>query len=116
MSPTDEKIIILLDLIIPRAEITKEILPQVARMKIYFEQLELMKAIDTSGVLLDEIYGVLNDAFYDAWNKIDEHLGSDSFKNNFSKLSPEGQDAYWSVDNDLSAIRSDYLPWRPFDN
>lgn len=116
MPSADDKIIILLDLIIPRSEVTKEVLSQVVRMKLYFEQIELMKKIDLNGVLLDEIYESLNNALYAAWYRIDMHSGSENFKCHFSRLGPQGEDSYWSVDNDLSAIRSDYLPWKQLED
>ncbi|PWG15634.1 hypothetical protein [Salibaculum griseiflavum] len=111
MDKKDEKLMMLLDLTVPRAKVTEDVRETLPRLALYFEHQELMERLDPAELLRDDIADFLQHMYADALSTIEDEHDADAFKNYFEKLSEKGKDAYWAGDIAIDRIPKRYLPW-----
>lgn len=111
LNETDEKLLTILDLTVPRDEVARAVNETLERMALYFENIDLMQQIDTADVLLEDMIDLLKMSYNEAKSQIEEQSYAKSFKENYEKLSEAGKGAYWSGTINIDLIPKHELPW-----
>lgn len=111
MNETDEKLLTLINVTVTRGKVVGDLHQNLERLSIYFEHRELMKKVDPSEVLLNDIQELLGRAYSDAIIMIASNAQPGSFSTLYDKLSDQGKDAYWAGNVKIDPIPRDCLPW-----
>jgi hypothetical protein len=107
LSKSDQRIISLLDIAVDRLTMTRDICDALERLRLYYEHIELLEAIDRAFVLLYDLKHLLWEDYHRARMRLSEGL-----VDQLNKLSPEGLDAYWTNGRSELLFDLELFPWR----